>query len=840
MFFLALLALCAPRAAAQQDAAALLNQARSLAASHRLDEAERALLELIGNHAASPLRADALLELSRVYEQWGRIEQAAGMLRQLYDEAPDGPMAAQALYHRARLLGNAGRREDSVEVFLHLLDRFPDSASATDARFQASAILRSLGRSDDAIRILKPLLKSAIPEDALQARRSLADIYIQIKRWHEAETELEIILAAEPGNTYYLELLARALMAQADYGRALAAHEKLYALFPGNAHYENLLFEAYEKSGAIKQKIQDLEKRADAAPPDLAAVRKLARLRLWQGNSLDALVRYETLVQHEPDDPGHAVTLARLYYENQWRDKARQTLERVLERNPNHVDAWRQLGDIHHAEGRADQARAAWEKSVQFNPADQPSYLRLGGLLMSKQLLKETTDLYLEGRQALGSDLLFTQELISLYTMQMRPRDALEEYLRLLAVDQAPPGLSATMLASITSDPLRDGALDILAPWLKRAPHARALLGFHAQVAAALDRMPAALEALNAYAAAHPGEPDIFFDTARLLLDAGRYRGAASLYLAAADRPLARAQQSAALLGAANAWLWAGRPDDASSCLERIARDFPDTPDAPEAAFRLAETRAAQNRCAEAATLFSNLLNSDGSSQFAERALLGRGRCFIALARYAEAETDLTTLWNMPGASRWFDEILYLQGESRYLQGLFSEAEAFFRRIAESFPESRFVNDALTRLLFLSAAQGVDPVAAQAFMQGVREARYGDPAQAAALLEGLSVTLKGTPLAEHALFELANARRAQGDAAGAEALFLQIADAGPESELFAPALLQAADIQAATNRPRDALRSYQRLLDQDPSGFWSHVARDRVQELLPLIPNESS
>jgi tetratricopeptide (TPR) repeat protein len=827
-------------ASAQQDAAAMLNQARGQIAASQYAAAEQTLLEIISNDPGSPLRPDALQELSRAYELMNRPVEAAGALQQLYEEAPDGPMAAQALYNRARLLGNAGRREEAVLVFTLLLEKFPAHPNAVNARFQSSAILRSLSRPDEAIQLLKPLLRSDIKNDVLQASRSLADIYFQLERWYEAEAEIDKVLAAESNNDYYSELLARIFEAQGEYEKALDVYENLYVRNPNNGYYENALFKAYEQAGVLDQRIAALKKRADKTPPDMEAVRKLARLYLWQGNSLDALVQFETLVKAEPGMPEYAVTLARLYYENQWKDKARQTLERVLEKNPNHVDAWRQLGDIHHAEGRADQARAAWEKSVQFNPADLPSYLRLGSLLMGKQLFNEASGLYEQGRAALGNDMLFTQELISLYNLQMRPRDAVNEFLRMLTAGQAPPSLAANMLASITGEELRNSAFEIMQPWLSRAPDSRELLGFFAQAAAALDRMDRAHAALDAYAAAHPDEPDIFYDTARALLDVGQYAGAASLFATAADRPLPRTQQSAALMGAANAWLWANSPDTATAYLERVARDFSDTPDAPEAAFRLAGIYAEKGACAQASDLFSKLLESNPDGPYAAEALLGRSRCLISMGRYNEAETDLTTLWNMPNASRWFDEILYMQGESRFLRGIFDEAEKYYRRIAESFPESRFVNNALTRLLFITAADGVDTIAVQAFMEAEREMRFGDTESAATLFEGLSLTMAGTSLAPHALFELAGARRAQGRATDAETLCLQIADAGPDSELFAPALLQAAEIQSQLGRPRDALRTYQRLLDLDPGNFWAHVAREKVQELIPLIDQGSS
>lgn len=824
--------LCAA-AYAQTSAPDLLGGARTLSADGRLDDATRAYRQIIEQYPDTPPAQDAMFELSRVYERQGRLLDAASLLLQLYESDPGGALAVQALDARARSLINAGLRDDALETYQLLMRGFPDSRQAVDAAFQASALLRAAGRLDEAAQTVRPIAASADPNDALNAHRALAEVYLQAKRWYEAETEINIILKSEPQNYYFHERLAQTHAVRGNIEQAAAIYEQLTTVFPNNPHYEDLLFALLRDNKLLTKKIEELQRWKQKEPGNLDPVRRLVRLYLWMKQGVDALRELEIIVEAEPGNLNDAVTLARLYYENQWRKKARETLDRALGFDPNYTPAWQQLGDIQYADGEGAEARVSWERAAMFSPGDAASYARLGTLLTDRRLFEQATLLYEQGRDRFGAPAMFAVELINLYRIQMRSRDALDEYLALVASGQ-PAGVSGADMLSLAAGPDVAGeAVAIIEPWLARAPDSRPLRVFYTEVCDALGQRDAAIAELGRYASTHADEFDIFLDTAPVMQERGRYGAAAVLFEKAASRPLPRDTIAIALMGAARAYRWSGDPGAAARVLERLIAEIPDAPDMPEALFLLGSIRAADGAHADALELFRKLAAAYPESMRAAPARLAAAEALIRLGEFSQAGGELDQLYQEPAAISDLDRIEFLRGETWFLRGMFPEAEKHYRALLAKFPDSRYVNDALERLLFVNAAGGADTIQAQAFMAAVVERNLGKLDEAADLFEGMTLTLAGTPLGPYALFELANTRAAQARLDDAERLYLQLADTVSAGELFALSLLRAAEVQIKLGHTEDALRTCQRLLDTDPGSFWAHTARDLLRDLAP-------
>ena len=843
----------AAAALAQQvpDAATLLTHARTQLNNQQPEDAEQTLLLVLSEYPDSPLAKDAKMELSRVYERMNRPEDAAAVLFELYRSEPEGPFAQQALIQRARVLQSARLNEQALDAYRLIAANYPDTSQAVNAAFQASSILRALGRIDEAADALDPVLNSAKPNERMNARRQLVDIYFQAKRFRDAEREAKIVLEDESENVYIMERLATIYESMDSPMKAAAMYEQLMEKRPGLYHYENKLFAILQEQDLLEERIEELDHAARRNPEDLAPVHMLVRIYLWQNRSLDALRELEIIVEAEPGNLNDAVLLARLYYENQWKNKAREILDRVLQIDPKFTPALQQLGDMLYAEGEKEQAIEAWKKAVNFIPGDRNAYVRLGSYVQSKQMYGEAARVYEQGRADLGDDNQFTGELMFLYRMQMRYRDALVEYLRQISNGQPVTSINQEMLTLALGEELVRETPGILEEWLKRAPDARPLRRFLTEFYAATDNFEPALAELGRFASLHPGDPDMFLEMASGLMDSGRYAHAGILFEKAVGRLATPAQRSAALMGAARAFLWNGDTSAAQSDLERLTREFPDAAEIPEALFRLAQLHAAASDCDAAMDYFNRLAQQFPGGAYASRSAMGRARCLISTGAFTDAETALNELAKAGGVDVRHDEIDFLKGEARFLRGMFDQAEPYYRKIVnppaadpgappqDTVLNSRFVNDSLERLLFINTAALVDRIQLQVYMEAVRARASGDMARAAELFEGLILTLEATPLADHARLELARTQREQGRAAEAADMFLALADSKPDQELFALALLDAGDTLQQLGRSDDAFRAYQRIIDEAPSSFWAHQAREKVGALLPAIQPES-
>jgi tetratricopeptide (TPR) repeat protein len=94
-----------------------------------------------------------------------------------------------------------------------------------------------------------------------------------------------------------------------------------------------------------------------------------------------AAAAYEKVVKAGVKDPDVLYNLAMSYEQNDETDKAIQTLERYLQRNPSDIKSWMQLGAIQEKKGNLNQARTTYETVLQKNPQNKDALLRLIAIL---------------------------------------------------------------------------------------------------------------------------------------------------------------------------------------------------------------------------------------------------------------------------------------------------------------------------------------------------------------------------------------------------------------------------------------------------------------------------
>lgn len=150
---------------------------------------------------------------------------------------------------------------------------------------------------------------------------------------------------------------------------AIVALQKALALAPGQVEALVLLAWAYVNDGQLDVAHTPLEQARTQAPDDALAVMVWGRWLALQGHFTDA---DRCLDQASASGDGRAALYAHLYRAQLQRtlgahDAAALTLRQALQKGPNLVQAWYELGRTHWECGRRADALQAWQSGSAAN-----------------------------------------------------------------------------------------------------------------------------------------------------------------------------------------------------------------------------------------------------------------------------------------------------------------------------------------------------------------------------------------------------------------------------------------------------------------------------------------
>lgn len=265
-------------------------------------------------------------------------------LAALFAEENDPATALEALtlslmldpqFDAARLLfAQTQADQQQPDIATRMLARVPASSPyAASARVQQAWILFDAGREDEALALMQSLVASG----DLRARRTLADMYRNQRRFSEAEAIYSDMIADQPSEwrLYFARGAARDRLdrwpeAEADFRRALE-------LSPEQPDVMNYLAYTWVDRG----------EHIDRALPML---RRAVELRPASGAIIDSL--------------GWA------YFQLGDYNQALLYLERAVELQPADAVLNDHLGDVYWRLGRRIEARFQWQRALSLEPED--------------------------------------------------------------------------------------------------------------------------------------------------------------------------------------------------------------------------------------------------------------------------------------------------------------------------------------------------------------------------------------------------------------------------------------------------------------------------------------
>ena len=331
------------------------------AKSHDFVTAESYYREALSRYQGGPALAGRLGVLQyRQGQHAAGLQTLQGLVRDHVDEITLGTSLYTAMLSFAE-----GDHATAREITLRILQREPDNLPA---RNLDAALAIADGNYDDARGKLDALLQ--LDPSFRPARYNLAKLNVIEKRYREAEGMLRQMLVEHGEDQRALLELARLEGARGDRRGAIGYYEKIRQINPKAVGPIVELVDMYIADGRRADAASTIEglvrSQADSFPAHVA----LARVQLSDGRLDEAratLQKASTLAGYDTRQLLQAALLQRAAAAY---DDAVWTLSKLLEEQPDSLDAKRALADVQLRRGAFGEAKQLAEQVLQVAPDD--------------------------------------------------------------------------------------------------------------------------------------------------------------------------------------------------------------------------------------------------------------------------------------------------------------------------------------------------------------------------------------------------------------------------------------------------------------------------------------
>ncbi|MDL2315880.1 tetratricopeptide repeat protein [Desulfovibrio sp. OttesenSCG-928-A18] len=181
---------------------------------------------------------------------------------------------------------------------------------------------------------------------------------------------------------------ATILLARGEFAKAETTAERGLALFPNDTLLTLLLSSAYSETGHLPKALTLLERQHARNPADQQLKEALVRLYLAAGETDKASAILSTMSKFEDNEESELFRARVLGTVGRY-SEARQALLELLEKSPDMVEAWGELGFIYEREKNFPKAIEAYEKATAMQPENQEIWFRICALQIENGLPDE-------------------------------------------------------------------------------------------------------------------------------------------------------------------------------------------------------------------------------------------------------------------------------------------------------------------------------------------------------------------------------------------------------------------------------------------------------------------
>ncbi len=382
------LLLCACSSQPKEDPEEIIAQSefllRQANEAVRQNEFDAALAITDSAQKLTPSSANVYFMRARVYSEVGQWQNAETAYRKVLELEP----SYRGVWNN---LGNNTFRQQKYEQAIGFYqkeiarnEKLQPQSRAEEAIpfYQLGRAYVELGKVDSARISFQHAL-------ALDSTYSLCHFHLALLFEDESElapalTHAQQALQIEPANLEYRYLVGQLLVKQQRFEDAMVLLREVAAQWPWHhgAQYnlgqslvrlgqqeegKKFLAEA-ERVRAEDAKIEHLENTIRSLPNDPMAHASLAFAFRRVGRYNDALHAYQVAAHLAPMNMEIQTNIANLYLLKSDTTRAIRHYQRILEYNPALADVWLNLGVVYALSHKPEQARAAWENVLKYQP----------------------------------------------------------------------------------------------------------------------------------------------------------------------------------------------------------------------------------------------------------------------------------------------------------------------------------------------------------------------------------------------------------------------------------------------------------------------------------------
>ena len=432
------------------------------------------------------------------------------------------------------------------------------------------------------------------------------------------------------------------------------------------------------------------------AQPGLQEALEEGRALEDSGDVERALNVYRALCRRYPDRSdllyrlqGALVRLARY-------EEAIGLLKERLRRFPSDGRAQLALGDAYFAQDRVDEAVVAWEGLI---AGEKPAgnYELVASRYRMRGMPQEAVSVYLKGRQALREEAAFAFELAGLYEEGSQYPQAVAEYLRALVQDGGNYLKVQPRILELGKDErATEVVLNALAEGVGDRPEDNLRVRLLTSYCLSVERPEAALSAFVKMGRHDPAAESILLQIALECAEAGAYSTAEAAFHEFVGRFPSSPFMPRARLGLARAVEGVGKIDSALAAYEEVQTCYPQTEEAQQALFRIAEVRRLGKEDLKGAlAAYRQLLGIRMGGPWQRQATLGVGSCLLGLGDINGARLSYDLVPRLGPGSREAEEAAFRLAELEYLTGQMEKAQMLIEGLIAGPVTRDVVNNAL-------------------------------------------------------------------------------------------------------------------------------------------------
>jgi tetratricopeptide (TPR) repeat protein len=282
----------------------------------------------------------------------------------------------KALLVKARLLLNDRELDRALTSAKKAAELYPQS---TEALLLLGQISSRANQVDAAITAYQDVLKRN--PRITDAHTALARLYLAKGRVDDSLRAAQEALDAEGGRADAQLLLVRGLIRQGNIPRAESTMKELAARFPDSPGVLAQLGMIAGNKGDLVTARARFERALKLRPGHAEALSGVVALDVAGGRFPEARKRLEAAVAQNPSSQVHLMLAGRTYSMIGEHLRAEESFKKVLQLNPEHLDAYELLATAYWHQGRIDAAIANFEEIVRRQPQSVIAHTMIGILL---------------------------------------------------------------------------------------------------------------------------------------------------------------------------------------------------------------------------------------------------------------------------------------------------------------------------------------------------------------------------------------------------------------------------------------------------------------------------